>query len=119
MTKFTVQASLEALSKHPESFLNLYHQGSLDMEIYKPAKADLQIAHSRDEIYVVASGSGDFLCAEENDHVERGDVLFVAAGVAHRFANFTGDFATWVFYRHEGGEESLLDPAFCEAEAEA
>jgi mannose-6-phosphate isomerase-like protein (cupin superfamily) len=110
MTKFTIKTSLEALSKHPESFLNLYRQGILDMEMYKPEKTGMQTAHTRDEIYVIASGSGDFQCAGENDHVGRGDVLFVAAGVEHRFANFSGDFSTWVFfYAPEDREESLLD----------
>jgi uncharacterized RmlC-like cupin family protein len=34
-----------------------------------------------------------------------GDVLFVCAGVPHRFENFSADFATWVFfYGPEGGE---------------
>jgi mannose-6-phosphate isomerase-like protein (cupin superfamily) len=117
MIKFTVQASLEALSEHSESFLNLYRQGSLNVDIYKPEKTDPPTAHSRDEIYVIASGSGEFLCFEDCDHIERGDVLFVAAGVPHRFTNFSDDFATWVFFcAPEDNEESLLDPAFREAE---
>lgn len=34
-----------------------------------------------------------------------GDLLFVPAGVVHRFEEFTDDFATWVmFYGPEGGE---------------
>jgi len=34
-----------------------------------------------------------------------GDVLFVAAGVEHRFSNFSEGFATWVFfYGPTGGE---------------
>ena len=34
-----------------------------------------------------------------------GDVLFVPAGVIHRFEDFSDDFATWVFfYGPEGGE---------------
>jgi mannose-6-phosphate isomerase-like protein (cupin superfamily) len=41
----------------------------------------------------------------ERHPFERGDVLFVAAGVEHRFENFTDDFAAWVFfYGPEGGE---------------
>jgi len=36
-----------------------------------------------------------------------GDVLFVAAGVEHRFSKFTDDFATWVFfYGPQGGEQT-------------
>ena len=34
-----------------------------------------------------------------------GDVLFVPAGVTHRFENFTADLTVWVvFYGPEGGE---------------
>jgi len=34
-------------------------------------------------------------------------MLFVPAGVEHRFENFSDDFATWViFYGPEGGEGS-------------
>jgi mannose-6-phosphate isomerase-like protein (cupin superfamily) len=34
-----------------------------------------------------------------------GDVLFVPAGVEHRFEDFSDDFVTWVvFYGPEGGE---------------
>jgi mannose-6-phosphate isomerase-like protein (cupin superfamily) len=35
-----------------------------------------------------------------------GDLLFVPAGVIHRFEEFTDDFCTWVmFYGPEGGEK--------------
>jgi quercetin dioxygenase-like cupin family protein len=34
------------------------------------------------------------------------DVLFVPAGVEHRFDNFTDDFMTWViFYGQKGGKK--------------
>ena len=66
---------------------------------------DKQTRHARDEVYVIASGSGDFLNGTETRPVEIGEVLFVPAGVEHRFLNFTDDFATWVFfYGPEGGE---------------
>jgi uncharacterized protein YjlB len=36
---------------------------------------------------------------------ETGDLLFVAAGVEHRFEDFSADFAVWrVFYGVQGGE---------------
>lgn len=106
MIKLNVQASLETLSNHPESFINLYRHGSLDVELYKPEGQDGQKPRTRDEIYVIATGSGVFQCGKEKDFVERGDVLFVAAGVKHSFLNFTQDFSTWVFfYGPEGGEQ--------------
>ena len=42
----------------------------------------------------------------ERVRFEPGAVLFAAAGVEHRFENFTDDFATWVlFYGPRGGEK--------------
>ena len=55
---------------------------------------------------MVASGRGEFV-SEGGGRVSFGpnDLLFAAAGVAHRFENFSDDFAVWVlFYGPEGGE---------------
>jgi mannose-6-phosphate isomerase-like protein (cupin superfamily) len=39
--------------------------------------------------------------------IQEKDVLFVPAGVEHRFENFTDDFTTWViFYGQKGGEKA-------------
>ena len=58
-----------------------------------------------DEVYVVAGGSGEFVCGDERQPFRPEDLLFAAAGVEHRFENFTEDFAVWVmFYGPEGGE---------------
>lgn len=47
---------------------------------------------------MIASGSGKFVCAGETQAFATGDVLFVAAGVEHRFLDFTDDFAVWVIF---------------------
>ena len=66
---------------------------------------DRQTPHTRDEVYVVASGAGSFVHDGRRQPVETGEVLFVPAGDEHRFVDFTEDFATWVlFYGPEGGE---------------
>ncbi|MEM8848319.1 MAG: cupin domain-containing protein, partial [Bacteroidota bacterium] len=71
----------------------------------KPNQVDLQEPHSRDEVYVIISGTGEFLIRDKRYTFAPGDFLFVPAGVEHRFENFTEDFATWVlFYGPEGGE---------------
>jgi mannose-6-phosphate isomerase-like protein (cupin superfamily) len=106
MTKFTIRDSLQKLSRHSEKFINLFRHGTLEVEIYKPEKTDPQKPHSRDEVYVIAGGSGEFLCAGEKQSFAAGDVLFVPARAEHRFVNFTDDFSTWVFfYGPEGGEK--------------
>lgn len=85
--------------------LPIFSHGTLEVELYAPRGHDPQQPHSRDEIYVVARGSGSFFDGERRHHVEPGSFVFVAAGQVHRFENFSDDFAVWVaFYGPEGGE---------------
>jgi len=86
-------------------FVKLMEHGSMSVEIYRPVETDRQTPHSQDELYVIVSGQGDFLNNGERCAFGPGDVLFVPAGVEHRFENFGADFATWViFYGPYGGE---------------
>ncbi|TQV87921.1 cupin domain-containing protein [Aliikangiella coralliicola] len=107
MKRLTVNNALTALDKQEKPFLELFKHGSLMVEIYKPEKIDRQQPHSRDEIYVIASGSGYFINGDSREKFETGEVLFVPAGIEHRFEDFTDDFSTWVFfYGPEGGESN-------------
>jgi mannose-6-phosphate isomerase-like protein (cupin superfamily) len=94
------------LSQFPNRrFLRVFRHGTLDVEIYRPVRVDEQQPHTRDEIYVVISGSGQFVNGGTRQAFQAGEVLFVPAGVVHRFEDFSDDFATWVFfYGPEGGE---------------
>lgn len=69
-----------------------------DIEYYAPVSVDLQKPHARDEIYIIAAGSGTLTVGADSFAVSSGDVLYVPAHVEHRFANFTDDFATWVVF---------------------
>jgi mannose-6-phosphate isomerase-like protein (cupin superfamily) len=103
--RLTIANAVRQLDGHDEPFRTLFTHGSLSVEIYQPDNVDLQQPHSRDELYVVASGSGYFVNGGARQPVEPGEVLFVPAGVEHRFEDFTDDFSTWVFfYGPEGGE---------------
>ena len=105
MSKLSLVDSLKSLSDDHSLFHKFFSHGSLEIELYKPEGVDLQKPHDRDEIYVVSSGSSHFTMGAEKYDVISGDVLFVAAGVEHRFSNFSEDFATWVFfYGPQGGE---------------
>ena len=76
------------------------------VEIYAPRGRDTQRPHSRDEIYVVLSGSGIYVNGRQRSVFTAGDVLLAAAGERHRFDRFTDDFCTWVlFYGPPGGEQ--------------
>jgi mannose-6-phosphate isomerase-like protein (cupin superfamily) len=104
----------EALAKLPspdgKRFATIFQHGTLLVEIYAPRGVDLQKPHSRDEVYFVATGNGEFVCGENRQQFGPSDLLFVAAGVEHRFENFSEDLAVWVlFYGPEGGESSVED----------
>lgn len=87
-------------------FVTLLQRGSLAVEFYAPDGVDQQQPHRQDELYVVVSGSGEFVNGEQRHPFGPGDLLFVPAGVVHRFENFSPDFQTWViFYGPEGGEQ--------------
>jgi mannose-6-phosphate isomerase-like protein (cupin superfamily) len=88
-----------------ERFVQAFAHASLVVELYAPDVVDPQKPHTRDEVYFVVSGNGEFVVAGERTRFGAGDSLFVAAGVVHRFENFTADFVAWVvFYGPEGGE---------------
>ncbi|GAB3482108.1 cupin domain-containing protein [Marinomonas epiphytica] len=105
MSRLTIKNALDQLGENTVPFVEVFSHGSLNIEMYKPIGEDLQKPHSRDEVYVIASGTGHFVNGEECHPVEQGEVLFVPAGQVHRFVDFSEDFSTWViFYGPEGGE---------------
>jgi mannose-6-phosphate isomerase-like protein (cupin superfamily) len=91
-----------------ERFVLAFEHGTLAVELYAPRGTDPQQPHTRDEAYVVVNGSGTFVHGERRDPFAPGDFLFVAAGVPHRFEEFTDDLVVWViFYGPEGGETAV------------
>jgi len=91
-------------------FVQALAHGSLNVELFAPATSqlgcDIQQPHTQDELYVVQRGTSGFWRDGQTETVGAGDILFVPAGVAHRFENFSPDFVTWVvFYGPIHGEK--------------
>ncbi len=79
--------------------------GSMTLSLFTPKETDFQTPHELDEIYIIVTGAGEFVCDGQPYGFAPGDALFVPAGVEHRFTRFTPDFAAWViFYGPKGGE---------------
>ena len=83
----------------------ILRNGSLEVRWYAPRGADARTPHERDEIYVVAAGRAEFVRGNERVSVGPMELLFVPAGMEHRFEAMSEDFAAWVvFYGPAGGE---------------
>jgi mannose-6-phosphate isomerase-like protein (cupin superfamily) len=56
-------------------------------------------------LYFIQHGTAHLLIGAQRYDCASGDAFFVAAGVEHRFENFSDNFVTWVvFYGAHGGE---------------
>jgi len=76
---------------------------SAGLYVLAPGQPDLQQPHTEDEIYYVVRGAARITVGEEVRDVREGSIVFVAAGVPHRF--------------HDIAEELVLLVAFGPAEA--
>ena len=84
---------------------DMIRHGTMSVSIFAPKETDFQTPHTQDELYIIVSGTGEFVSDGTPYTFAPGDVLFVAAQVEHRFTHFTSDFVCWVvFYGPEGGE---------------
>jgi mannose-6-phosphate isomerase-like protein (cupin superfamily) len=98
MDKLTVAAALDAMALAKSNFARLLERPAFDVSLYRPEGTDPQMPHARDELYVIATGTGTFVCEGRSAPFAPGDVFFVAAGVEHRFTDFSADFSTWVIF---------------------
>jgi mannose-6-phosphate isomerase-like protein (cupin superfamily) len=88
-----------------ERYAEAFAHGSMSVGLYAPVGADPQTPHAQDEIYIIRTGSAEFMLATQLHPCTAGDVLFVAAGLEHRFQQLSNDFCAWVvFWGPTGGE---------------
>lgn len=104
--RMTPKKALQAVRDSDDGLYGvLLENGTMELGYYRPIETDQQKPHTQDEIYIVQTGHGVFVRGAERIQFAAGDALFVAAGIEHRFVDFSKDFAAWVvFYGPEGGE---------------
>jgi mannose-6-phosphate isomerase-like protein (cupin superfamily) len=87
-----------AAAGHP--YLEFLRSSDLSAGLYELAAAaiDGQSPHTEDEVYVVLRGRATIRVASEERPVEAGSVVFVAAGVDHRFVDIVEDLAVFVLF---------------------
>lgn len=81
---------------------------AMSLSVYRiPAGApDPQQPHTEDEVYYVVRGRAVFRSGKKERAVEPGTVLFVEAGVEHRFERITEDLALLVVFAPAKGSRA-------------
>ena len=96
--KTDYRLAADQLVNSSEMAAQLFERADFSVVLYIPQDTDKQTPHQRDEIYVVISGYGTFRRGSDLVRFSPGDLLFVPAGVPHRFESFSGDFRTWAVF---------------------
>jgi len=82
------------------AYLRFLKVPSLSTGLYQLSvgSTDLQRPHDRDEIYYVTAGQARFEVDGEQMNVQSGSILYVKAGVEHRFHSIEQDLTVLVIF---------------------
>ena len=108
MHAFTLSQLVEERRQSNRLYLEFLRVPSLSVGLYElPAGGvDPQQPHTEDEVYYVVSGQGTIRVGDEDRAVQAGSVVYVAAGVEHRFHSITQDLTILVFFAPAEGSRA-------------
>ena len=92
-----VEAARSALSQQYHEFLRRDSM-SAGLYVLRAREQDPQTPHGQDELYYVVSGRGRIRVHEHDRPVGPGSIVFVEAGVEHRFHTITSDLTVLVVF---------------------
>jgi mannose-6-phosphate isomerase-like protein (cupin superfamily) len=92
-----LQQSQEASGKRYFEFLRVAAM-SAGVFVLPPGGSDTQTPHKEDELYYVVRGRARMRAAGQERIVSAGSVIFVAAGVDHRFCDVEEELTVLVFF---------------------
>lgn len=90
--------AIARVQAEPVPYALLFERGELAVELFIPHGKDVQSPHEQDELYLIQCGAAVLLRNEQRITCAAGDVIYVPAGMPHRFESFSNDFRTWVIY---------------------
>jgi mannose-6-phosphate isomerase-like protein (cupin superfamily) len=91
-------AVARALSWKPGRSAEAFIDGEMEVRFTAGPTKGPQTPHTRDELYIVASGTARYRVDDRVTDVGRGDLLFAAAHAPHGFEEFSDDFAIWIIF---------------------
>ncbi|MGK5641555.1 cupin domain-containing protein [Streptomyces sp. URMC 126] len=82
------------------AYLQFLRERNMSVGLYALDAGDVdpQGPHAQDEVYVVVSGRASITVGDETTEVGRGSVVYVPAGVAHRFHHISEDLRVLVVF---------------------
>jgi mannose-6-phosphate isomerase-like protein (cupin superfamily) len=100
MDAFEVDGLEASRSAAGELYHEFLRRDSMSAGLYvlRAREDDPQTPHNEDELYYVVSGRGRMRVAEHDRPVGPGSIIFVAAGVEHRFHSITSDLTVLVVF---------------------
>ena len=107
LTEHLAKLPLPATTNWPEGVWDTeaFNHGEMSLILYTPRGTDYQSPQQQDELYIIIQGSGILDIDNKLNDFVKGDVLFVPAGVRHKFIKFTDDVQMWaVFWGEKSGK---------------
>ena len=100
MDAFEVDGLEAARSAAGELYHEFLRRDSMSAGLYvlRAREDDPQTPHGQDELYYVVSGRGRFRVDGHDRPVGPGSIIFVEAGVEHRFHTITQDISVLVVF---------------------
>lgn len=82
------------------AYLQFLRERNMSVGLYalNAGDTDSQAPHAEDEVYVVVSGRASITVGTETTQVGRGSVVYVPAGVTHRFHHISEDLRVLVVF---------------------
>ncbi|MFC5719797.1 cupin domain-containing protein [Streptomyces gamaensis] len=82
------------------AYLQFLRERHMSVGLYalNAGDTDPQRPHTQDEVYMVMSGRGAITVGTETTQVARGSVVYVPAGVDHRFHHISEDLRVLVVF---------------------
>jgi mannose-6-phosphate isomerase-like protein (cupin superfamily) len=108
MRTFELSKLIEKRSRTGHPYLGFLRVPSLSLGLYAlpVGSEDLQTPHSEDEVYYVVEGRATIIVGEEERAVHEGSIVYVEAGVDHRFDSIEDDLTLLVFFAPAEGSRA-------------
>ena len=100
MQAFEITDLITSQDSSGQDYLEFLNVPDLSAGLYMlPAGGvDKQQPHTEDEVYYVVAGRGSIRVGDEDREVKSGTIVFVPAGVEHRFHSIAEELAVLVFF---------------------